>query len=183
MFKIVTQIPSMYHHPRDVFYINDLNFPNISFVERQIIMNSSLTTVLPKEPLKYISIDGSLPNSNVTDFISKGFKICNFFGANENEGQSGYFTIYCVILAIAWLLLLCLICFDYFRQIITKLHAIIRNTNHEQPTEIELKDFERWIPDKLNELSGGTKEQGSTLKDATHVTKSPMQVNFPLSLS
>ena len=146
-------------------------------------MNSPLTTVFPKEPLKYISIDGSLPNTNLTDFITKGFKICNFFGVNENEGQSGYFTIYCVILAIAWILLLLLICFDYFRQIITKIHTIIRNSNQEQPTEIELKDFEGWIPDKLNELFGGTKEQESTSKDATHVTKSPTQVNFPLSLS
>ena len=136
-------------------------------------MNSSLTSVLPKEPLKYISIDGSLSNSNLTDFISKGFKICNFFGSNDNESQSGYFTIYCIILAIAWILLLLLICFDYFRQIIIKIHEIIRNTNQEQPLEIELKDFEGWIPDKLRELSGGTKEQGNTSKAATHATKSP----------
>ena len=181
MYKIITKTPSLYVHSRDIFYINDIKFPNISFVERQIIMNSSITTVFPKEPLKYIAVDGSLPNTNLTDFIGKGFKICNFFGVNDNEGQSGYFTIYCIILAIAWLLLLCLICFDYFRQIITKIQTIIRNLHQEQTPGIELRDFESsiqgikeiWIPDKLSESSGKTNGHGNILKDVTLVTKFP----------
>jgi hypothetical protein len=71
-------------------------------------------------------IVSDLPQTNYNNGLEKyGIALCAF--PEESLKTSPALVIYCIVIALLWLLLMITLCFGYIRMIIEKIHGLARN--------------------------------------------------------